>query len=120
MTGGTGSTGSSSSLNTGGSSASSGSSSLSSTSGAANTDIRQQLNSGIPAAVVSGGQTYILAVDAKSLAMHAGETIRVSGRTASNNILIPERIEARQGGSGDFRDVAFTKPIMSNRTAGER
>jgi len=83
-------------------------------------DARQQLNSGIPAAVVSNGQVYILAVDSKSLAAHAGETVRISGRTLSNNLIVPERIEARQGTTGDFREVAFTKPIFGGRTAQER
>jgi len=70
--------------------------------------------------VVSGGQTYILAVDPRGLAAHAGETVRISGRTASHNVIIPDRIEARQGGSGDFREVTFTKPNAGNRTAEER
>jgi hypothetical protein len=82
-------------------------------------DVRQNLNSGIPAAVVSGGQTYVLAVDPRGLAMHAGETVRVSGRTTGNNVLIPERIEARQAG-GDFREVAFTKPLGGGNTAQDR
>ena len=35
-----------------------------------NAEVRQQLNSGIPAAVVSGGQTYILAVDPRALSTY--------------------------------------------------
>jgi hypothetical protein len=112
--------GSSSSSMTG-SGAGSSANSSSSNDASLNTEVRQQLSSGIPAAVVSGGQVYILAVDAKDLAVHAGQTVRVSGRTAANNVIIPEKIEARQGATGDFREVAFTKPnISGSRTAEER
>jgi hypothetical protein len=69
-------------------------------------DARQQLQAGIPAAIVSGGQTYVLAADPRQLAQYAGQTVRISGQTSSQNILIPSRLEVRQSG-GDFREVSM-------------
>jgi hypothetical protein len=76
---------------------------------------RQQLDAGIPAAVVSGGQTYVLAADGRQLSQYAGQTVRVSGHTAGQNLFVPDRVEVRQSG-GDFREVTFSKPLDSGRT----
>ena len=79
-------------------------------------EIRSQLTSGIPAAVYSNGQSFVLACDPRQLATYAGQSVRVSGRIGSNNVLIPSKVEVREA-SGSYRSVALVMPRGSNTGA---
>ena len=79
-----------------------------------------QVTAGVPAAVYSNGQPYVLAVDGRQLASYAGENVRVSGRLSGANVLTVDRIEVRQNG-GAFKQIVLNKPSGGNSgTAGER
>jgi len=82
-------------------------------------NVRDELNAGVPPALVANGQAFVLVCDGKQLASMAGQTVRVFGR-ASGTLLIPDRIESRQA-DGSFKEIAFTKPLdTSSHTAQER
>jgi len=60
----------------------------------------------------------VLIADARQLANYAGQTVRVSGHTAGQNFIIPDRVEVRQSG-GNFQEVVFSKPHDTAQAAAE-
>jgi hypothetical protein len=86
--------------------------------------IKANLVAGTPAAVVSGGRIYVLAIDPRQLADNAGQVVRLNGQIVSNNIVVPNHLEGRAASAtGGFHDITFNKPGQTNgntRTAGER